>query len=439
MSDTDHILQEEHQSAETIAEDQIPPKTHRFWQKFGGDGFLISLFLHLILAMVAIFWVIKTFVIADKPEEDNTFASGQGGGTQGDRAKIFEHRIQPKHSKSLVSKPKKLTVANGSGIALPDIPQTDLSLLSGESAGGSSKGLGGGSGGGIGTGQGVGIGNGKNFVSLSPLGNFTFQANMLEGTLYDLKKNADGRDRFEFSDRRKRVEEMKEALIGLQRSRFQKKYMDKQYFQAPQKLYSSHIAIPPMDAATATSAFNCQDIIQAPGWLAYYEGWISPPETGEYRFAGMGDDAMMIAINQRLVLWAFWPEHGRQTWFKPDKEWEPQAAYTQGGTLNDIFGGARYFGSWFKLEKGKTYRVQIVFAEATGGKFSAEVQLQKKTSATTSAADNQEQLPLFKLSPITEEELRLKGKTFQKWTSEGPNFGCEINGIKPPRSMSSAR
>lgn len=446
MADTTNISEEDTPVSEATNEAPAAPHpapppalSKRLWQKFGGDGFLISLALHIILAMVAIFWVIKTFVISEPPKEDNTFATGQGGGNQGDRAKIFEHRIQPKHAKSLVSTPRKLTVANGTGIALPDMPDTDLNMLSGESIGGSSKGLGGGSGGGIGTGKGVGIGNGKNFVANSPLGNFTFQANTLEGTLYDLKKTNAGRPRYDISDHERRVEELKSVMIGLPKSRFRKQYLDGRYFQAPQKLYTSHISIPPMDAETATSAFNCEDSIKAPGWLAYYEGWISPPETGEYRFAGMGDDAMMVALDQKLVLWAFWPQHGRQTWFKAEKDWEPQNAYTPNGSVHSTGSGARYFGSWFKLEKGRSHRVQIIFAEATGGLFSAEIQIQKKTYATEKAASNDTKLSLFKLAPITEEELRLKGKSSLQWTSEGPDFGCEINGVKPPRSVNSTR
>ena len=413
-----------------------PPPRRRFWQRFGGDGFLFSLVFHGILVLVAIFWVIQTLVITGKQPEDNTFNTGQGGGNSGDRARILDHRIKPKHASNLVSSPKKLSVGKSSGIALPEMPDMSMpSMFSGTTEGGDSKGSGGGSGGGQGTGHGIGIGGGKNFVSFNPFGAFAIQANTLEGTLYDLKKAVSGRERFDFNDKRKRIDEMKTLLLGLQKARFRKQYLDSRYFQAPQKLYATHIAIPPMNANTATRAFNCESVIQAPGWLAYYEGWISPPETAYYRFAGMGDDAMMVALDNKLVLWAFWPEQGRQTWFPPEKDWAPQSAYANNSSLDAAGQGGRYFGSWVYMEKGKTYKVQIAFAEATGGLFSAEVQIQKGISPNDKAVNNDVALSLFKLSPISDEEMKLKGTTQQRWTKDGPDFGCEINNVKSPRGI----
>ncbi|MDR2981933.1 MAG: hypothetical protein LBV12_06760 [Puniceicoccales bacterium] len=411
------------------------------WSNFGGDGFLVSLALHIVLALIAIFWVYKTLVVAP-PEDPTTFATGAGGGTGGEKRNNFEHRITPKNARSMVKTPNKITVKGASSsIALPDMPNMGMSAFeSGALMGGSSKGIGGGAGGGEGTGIGVGRGGGRNFVSLSSFGAFNRQPNTLEGTLYDLKRNREGKNYFDFGNTAARMEATKDALQGIRRNGFKKEYLDSKYFQAEQKLYSTHIGIPAMNANIATRAFDCEKEIQAPGWLAYYEGWITPQEAGEYRFAGMGDDTMIVAVDQKFVFWAFWPEGGRQTWFPPAKDWEPQNAYKAGGSLPSVGQGGRYFGSWFPMLKGRTYKVQIIFSESAGGLFSAELQIQqRKTGAKDGAVDNNVELPLFKLAPISDEEMKLKGSSSQKWTREGPNFGCEINNVRTPRSSASTR
>jgi hypothetical protein len=126
---------------------------------------MISLLIHVLLVIVAIFWVISTWTDSTK-REPTQFATGAGGGNNGDRAKIYQHQLQQKNMKSLAKSTPRLTSKNpNSTISLPDIPNVSTSsMISGATLGGSSKGFGGGSGGGIGSGQGIGVGNGKNMI-----------------------------------------------------------------------------------------------------------------------------------------------------------------------------------------------------------------------------------------------------------------------------------
>ncbi|NBR32870.1 MAG: hypothetical protein EBT84_12075, partial [Sphingomonadaceae bacterium] len=104
-----------------------------------------------------------------------------------------------------------------------------------------------------------------------------------------------------------------------------KAMLDARYRQAELKLYASNIFIPPRNAAEATKAFECEKEIQAPGWLAYYEGNFSPPVTGKYRFVGLGDDIMVVAVGGQTVLSTFWPNSKLNvTRFEPD--WLPKDA-----------------------------------------------------------------------------------------------------------------
>jgi hypothetical protein len=136
-----------------------------FWARLGGGGLMVSLLIHFFLVVVAIFWVISTWTDSTK-HEPTQFATGAGGGNDGDRAKIYQHRLQQKNMKSLAKSTPRLTSKNpNSTISLPDIPNVSTSsMISGATVGGSSKGFGGGSGGGIGSGQGIGVGNGKNMI-----------------------------------------------------------------------------------------------------------------------------------------------------------------------------------------------------------------------------------------------------------------------------------
>lgn len=137
-----------------------------FWARLGGGGLMVSLMIHLFLVVVAVFWVVSTWTDSTK-REPTQFATGAGGGNDGDRAKIYQHRLQQKNMKSLAKSTPRLTSKNpNSSISLPDIPNVSTSsMVSGATMGGSSKGFGGGSGGGIGSGQGIGVGNGKNMIA----------------------------------------------------------------------------------------------------------------------------------------------------------------------------------------------------------------------------------------------------------------------------------
>lgn len=156
------------ESATTSDENNPNVKLRRnsgFWARLGGGSLAISLLVHLLLIFVAVFWVISTWTDSTK-NEPTQFATGAGGGNNGDRAKIYQHKLQQKNMKTLAKSTPRLTSKNpNASISLPDIPNVSTAtMISGATAGGSSKGFGGGSGGGIGSGQGIGVGNGQNMI-----------------------------------------------------------------------------------------------------------------------------------------------------------------------------------------------------------------------------------------------------------------------------------
>jgi hypothetical protein len=396
------------------------------WKRIGGDGLIVSVVFHGILLFIFAAWVIVT--ITDEAKTDpETFATGSGGGAKGERAKVYEHKMTPRNAQNLARTSARITSKSATAsVALPDLPTTAApSLMAGLSGGGSSKGFGGGSGGGIGSGKGVGVGNAKNFVGA--FGGSFKRPNSLEGTLYDLKFGPTGRNLG--ADAAERIAQLQRAFETLDRNWSGAKAMlDSRYRQAELKLYASNIFIPPRNAAEATKAFECEKEIQAPGWLAYYEGSFAPPISGKYRFVGLGDDIMVVAVGGKTVLSTFWPNSKLNvTKFEPD--WLPKnAGKTDGqGMLFPPHAGGRYAGEWLELRKGQAYRIQVAFGESYGGLFSAALLIEQQGVAYPKGRDTQ--LPIFMLEPLSPEEILLKQSNHIDHQTEGPLFGCEINGV----------
>ncbi len=420
------------------------------WKRIGGDGLIISVVFHGILLFIFAAWVIVT--ITDEAKTDpETFATGSGGGAKGERAKVYEHKMTPRSAQNLARNSARITSKSATAsVALPDLPTTTTpSLMTGLSSGGSSKGFGGGSGGGIGAGKGVGVGNARNFVGIFGAG--FKRPNSLEGTLYDLKQDPKGKPLVQ--DRPERIAEMRKAFGRLDRGwKEAKAHLDRTYRQAENKLYASNILIHPLDASEATKAFDCEKEIQAPGWLAYYEGWFAVPESGKYRFQGFADDMMAVAVNGETALSAFWPGQGSGgvIAFKPD--WEPRNAHRVDGTMfrnPRMIGhlGARYKGSWLELRKGQAYFIQIAISESHGGIFSSELLIEKE-GARYAKGKLEEVIPYFMLESMSPEEIKLTlgwkmprgwgygpgGPWHMDGDTEGPSFGAEINNVTPRRT-----
>lgn len=135
-------------------------------QRPGGLGFLVSLALHAVLIVVAVFVVVRE-IAAPEPEPE-AFVTGSGGG-RGEKAGRSVTRPVKKESLPRITS-RSATPA----IVLPEmnlkIPEfksgfAHNALGNGLFAEGGGSGAGGGIGGGIGSGTGIGIGNGKNFIA----------------------------------------------------------------------------------------------------------------------------------------------------------------------------------------------------------------------------------------------------------------------------------
>lgn len=415
-----------------------PLKRKKFsWRNFGGEGLIFSIIFHAVLGVIAIFLVVHHYVKPDDPDPD-AFVSGAGGGSNGDRA---ERRMKPRNRPDMKQSKAKITSkSTTSTIALPEMPQMSMgSSFSGGMSAGDSSGMGGGFGGGIGKGVGVGVGNGKNFVSA--FGSRLKRDQDMEGFIYDLKRQRDGGVICGTShgDQGKRKDQLHKAMAILHNDgksgggAWDLRKLEEHWFKAPTALYNSRIFVVEdngnaLNANRATEAFATEDDngnrkkpFDAPGWLCVYSGKFSVPETGYYRFVGMGDDAMIVGVGaskmrMQTVLYAFWPGEGHgpsislpkgKSQVRGDKDvpktladqWEPKNFCGKGGQdgKNLKSPGQRssiYKGHWLSLAKGKKYYISVAFGEGAGGLAGATLGLQKK------GRDTDTNFPMFTLESL---------------------------------------
>jgi len=93
-----------------------------FWQKVGGEGFIASVAIHVVPVLIAAFLIISVTKESSK-KDPNAFATGAGGGSAGDKAKMYDTKVKPKNPKSVAKTPSRITTKSATAtIALPDVP-----------------------------------------------------------------------------------------------------------------------------------------------------------------------------------------------------------------------------------------------------------------------------------------------------------------------------
>lgn len=163
-----------------ISQDHQQPKSAfaAYWYRIGGGSLAVSLILHSILIVAALFLIFQTPKLSGLENVD--FLPGGGGGTEGNT------KVNQQKRKMMVNRSPSMRIASqsNSGIALPDTNTqlTSVSTLTqtyGAMTGtpGSGGGFGGGKGTGVGTGMGAGFGPGNSpgftakFLGLATMGN----------------------------------------------------------------------------------------------------------------------------------------------------------------------------------------------------------------------------------------------------------------------------
>ena len=384
-----------------------------FWKKIGGDGLVVSIVFHAVLLILFGLWVVSSWTDTAKTDPD-TFATGAGGGAAGERAKIFEHKLQPKNAKNLAKTSARITSKSSSStLALPDIPTTSsASLISGMTGGGSSKGFGGGSGGGIGSGKGAGVGNGKNFVGLFGA---KFGTNGLVGTFYDLKQDKDrsptkmmGPAPEQFSSQNAgAVAEFVKQVHAFVDSRWSEQKL-RAYYQAPDKLIGTQFFIPSRLANAAPAAYGVADKVRPSRWIAHYKGRVKAPVTGKFRFVGFCDDLMVVRWDNKVALDAGYdaPSIDAVTVVHaadPERVYDdfsgkPKIPFIDYHGRPPSGGPPFRAGPWIDVVAGTSYGMEILVGETPGGVFCCYLGIEVSTGKkVANVYQGEEKVRLFKI------------------------------------------
>ncbi len=357
---------------ETTAAGTLLRPRQRFWQRFGGEGFLISLGLHAVVGIGALFYVVSYFTAPNEKQPDD-FTVGAGGGNNGANAKMFEQRIKPKNTRNLVKSQNKLAVKGGkTSVALPDMPQMQMSALeSGALAGGPAKGAK--------TGDiGIGSGGGKNMVSRFGMKGFGSTGG-LTGTFYDLKQLANKTP----SDLGKGYEDKAGIFLGAPvkdcwgynrvlnnfiKNNWKVSILDA-YFKAPDPLIATQIYIPTIDAGAAPKDFGVAELAKPSRWAVHYKGRVVAPKSGKIRFIGFADDVLVVRFGDKVVLDSGYTNPSIDIRFGQG---------LQHPLTERLHGSAERYrntplrcSAWIEVYNGREYPVEILIGETPGGLFSA--------------------------------------------------------------------
>ena len=223
---------------------------------------------------------------------------------------------------------------------------------------------------GFGTGGlGDGIGSGGTGLGTEQAGGST-----LEGVFYDLKQTTSGAPTGVGN------QGALDIVRDFVRADWNKSVLSK-YFQAPTKLYTSCFYMPLCKAEEAPHAYKVEDKVQATRWCAIYRGKVKAPKSGRFRFVGLGDDAIAVRFNNKLVLDYGWHSLLNGSWGNPgaraglQKQLEDAKEaplklfeYPGNGAWNRDLGGLGA-GLTFSVKEGQTYPIEVLITEIPGGVF----------------------------------------------------------------------
>ncbi|MGE9296020.1 MAG: hypothetical protein ACQKBV_07030 [Puniceicoccales bacterium] len=191
----------------------------------------------------------------------------------------------------------------------------------------------------------------------------------------------------------------------------------KRFYRAERTLFASTLLIPHRKADEAPAAFGVAKEVQPSQWLAYYQGTITMPFSGKFRFWGFADDVLIVRAKNRIVLDGSFHE-GEYT------EWRSDAP-----DLNRKFpigNGALAVGDWISARQGQQLEIEILIGERPGGHFSTYLLVEEQGKQYPTSHDGRPVLPIFKMTPLStegEQQLTAEIGHESKFISlSGPSF-----------------
>jgi hypothetical protein len=380
----------------------VPAKRRWSWKQFGGKFLVISVAVHLLFGAGAAVWVVQKY----QANRKLTFKGGPPSPNPSTRA--IEHKVQMAKKQSTMSAPtinKRITTTGMSKVALPDMPampKIAAQPAKMASAGGTDASFA----------MGAMTNTGGSGGGGAAVPFFGFRESRgggsLVGKFYDLKQTKDGKPS-NLDQEKGYPKELSDFVRGWNESNFAK------YFVGPNPLYTTQIFIPKIDADQGPRAFNLSRV-QPKMWVIHYKGSVVPPESGTYRFVGMGDDVLVVRFNGQVVL-----DCGPNL---PSGK-EPRSYYAaEGLQLKSDMPWYKGLGRGdaFQVNAGESYPMEVLIGEWPGGDFKAWLLLEKDGAQYEKDSKGNPILPIFKLQASDVPKPAVEAPVFAK---QGPVWKAE--------------
>ena len=293
------------------------------------SGFVISLMVHAAAILLAGLFVV--FTVTQKDEK--RFVPPKPV----DRPKMKLKKPKVKVKKS--AKPKSTTriVTKVKRASMPDIQLPEMTGMTDGLVGG--------------------IGGFDIMPDLSEVTMFGSEqsiGNDFVGVFYDMKRNRRGAPIPHDQDTFKQI--VKQFMIkGWKPSAWSR------FYRSPRKLYATTFAVPPVLSALAPKAFGEHDTIGYT-WICHYKGQLVYPEDITFRFWGMGDDLLVVRVDNEIVISAPWPSHEGPF----ATLWSSTSADSRKYALGN---NHAVVGDWITLKAGVALDMEVLVSEITGGVF----------------------------------------------------------------------
>lgn len=235
----------------------------------------------------------------------------------------------------------------------------------------------------------------------------------LLGTMYDLKRDANGQPRTPDY-----LADIRHALAG----RLGPRAFDG-FYRITNRLYLSHLHVPVQPAENGPAEFGVKNM-EPRNWVIHYNGSIRAPEAGRFRFVGMFDDLLMVMIDGQCVLEFLWT--GDPTPWTPTEYVDQHPCFA---------GRPLVYGDWIDLSPGKPHRIDILVGEHPGGKVGGVLMVQQEGRHYERTATGRPVLPVFTVQMLTPDERRSINSD-PAWLFENP---APVFGGARPRLLSRPR
>lgn len=243
-------------------------------------------------------------------------------------------------------------------------------------------------------------------------------ASTMSGTLYDLKQTADRQPIVKDWTQKDVCQAHFNSAIGaFIQAEFSPRSSLGRFYRVPTRLFATHLYIQGISANEAPKAFNVEKEVEPRCWVVHYEGAMTPPSSGQFRFVAMADDFIAIALNKKMVLGSSIygnPLMGKRTGVEG---WNSLPSNRKAKNNTPLV-----FSDWIRLDSGRKYELDIIAGESPGGGFSLLLMIEEKGKTyptVKSEAGDLPRFPLFKTAEIDEPETV---QTFYPASAEGPIF-----------------